>query len=99
MRDVAFAAVGVEQFLAFDAKARLERALRVVNAGMYDLGIARTGVGADCVFGLKQDDFAPGKREFAGDRKSDDTRTDDGTIDSFSHNTLPSLYFQPSICL
>ena len=48
----------VEELLAFDAAARLERALRVVDAGVDHLGVARAGMRADRILGLEDHHLA-----------------------------------------
>ncbi len=74
--DAALVAVAVERVLARDAEARLERAGRVVDAGVDDLGVARAGLGADRVGGL-QDHYLPaGEREGARHGQADDTGAD-----------------------
>jgi hypothetical protein len=49
----AFGAVGIQQCLAFHAQPGLERALRVIDAGVDHLAVARTGARAYGVGGFK----------------------------------------------
>jgi hypothetical protein len=58
--------------LARDAESRLERAGRIVDAGVDDLGVARAGLGTDRVRGLQHDHFAAGEREGARHREAND---------------------------
>ena len=61
--DRAFFAIGVQQILAAHAQLRLERSLRVINAGMDNLAIARTGTGTDCASRLQHQHLAPPQRK------------------------------------
>ncbi len=76
-------AVFVKKLPARDAAARLERSLRVVDAGVDHLGIARAGVRADGVFALENDDLAPGEREGARDREADRPGADHDRVKLF----------------
>ena len=58
MRDAVRLAVRVEQAPPGDAEARLERAGRVVDAGVDDLAVARADAGADAAVGLEHDRLA-----------------------------------------
>src|SRR2546423_764584 len=75
-------AVVVEKVLAFDAAARFQRSLRVINAGVDYLGVPRAGVRADRVLGIEDDDLSPGERQLAGDRQADDARADDDDVNA-----------------
>src|SRR5205823_14483535 len=55
---------------------RLERALRVVDAGVDHLGIARARMRADRVLRLEDHHLAARQRERAGDREADHARAD-----------------------
>ena len=68
------AAVGVEHRLAGDAEPRLGRALRIVDAGVDDLGVARAGVAADQPLLLEHHHLAPGPRQRPGDGEPDHAR-------------------------
>ena len=83
MRHAVRHAVLVEQLLAGDAAARLERALRVVDAGVDHFRVARAGMGADRVLGLEDHDLAPGLGEGARDRQADHARADHRRIKLF----------------
>ena len=76
-------AVFVEQVPPLHARARLERALRVIDAGVDDFGIARARVRADRVFGFQHDDLAAGERELARDGEAHDARADHHGVHSF----------------
>src|SRR5205085_1485845 len=75
-------AVVVEKALAFDAAARFQRSLRVVNAGMDYLGVPRAGVRADRVLGIEDDDLSSGERQLARDREADHARADDDRVNA-----------------
>ncbi len=67
-------AVLVEQALAFHAAERLERAFRVVDAGVDHLRIARAGVRAEGLLGLEDHHLSPRGRQGARHREADDPR-------------------------
>ena len=69
VRHAAFGAVGVQLLLALHAQPRLERAGRVVDAGVNHLAVARAGAGAKGVGGLQQHDLAAGQRQRACHRQ------------------------------
>ena len=85
MRDTVVAAIVVEQPLALDAEARLERTLRVVDAGVDQFGIAGAGVLADAVLGLEDQHLATGECQFAGDGEAHHAGADHGAVDAFCH--------------
>ena len=68
--DAMIGAIGVELLPARHAQPRLERALGIVDAGVNDFRIARTGVRAYGAFGLKHNDFAPGHGKGTGHGKT-----------------------------
>ena len=86
--DVMLGAVAVERFFAGDAQLRLHRAGRIIDAGVDDFGIARAGMGAECVLGFEDHHFATGLRESARDGEADDAGADDCAVDSFCHNSV-----------
>src|SRR3982750_2574545 len=80
MRHAVRDAVLVQQLLALDDRASLERALRIADAGVDPLGVARASVGADRVLGLEDYDLAPAEGEGARDREPDYARADDDGV-------------------
>ena len=87
VRHAVFDAVVVQLAAALHAAARLERARRVVHAGMNDFAVARRGAGADGVFALQHQQRAAG-REFARDRQAHHAGTDDNGLDVISHGRV-----------
>ena len=57
VRYAALGGIGVHEGLALHTQPGLERALRVVNAGVYDFAVARAGAGANGVGGFQHPDF------------------------------------------
>ncbi len=51
----------IEQRLAADAKPRLQRALRIIDAGMDHLAVAGAGLHADMIVLFQDDGVVPGK--------------------------------------
>src|SRR4051812_31303932 len=78
-------AVGVELMTAGDAQPRLERAFRVVDAGVDDFGIARAGAGADRVLRFQHEDLAPSHRKPPRNAKADDPGPGDDALDMIGH--------------
>src|SRR3990172_2361090 len=89
-------AIPVQALAPLDAGARLERSLRVVDAGMDHFRVARTGMGADRILGLQDHDFAPGERERARDREADHARSDHHALDAI-HGRYPCTTFLNSV--
>ena len=79
--DGAMSAAQSQLQAARDADAGLQRAGRVIDPGMDDLGIAGRGLGADALGCFGDDDLASGQRQFTGDREADDAGPDHQTID------------------
>ena len=77
-------AVVVEKALAFDAAARFQRSLRVINAGVNYLGVPRAGAQAcgKSHRGRAQDDLSSGERQLARDREADHARADDDGVNA-----------------
>ena len=78
--DRALVAIAVERVLARHAEPGLQRAGRIVDAGMDDLGVARAGLGADRVRGFQHHHLAAGERERAGYRESHHAGADDDRV-------------------
>ena len=80
-----FGAIPVQRFTAGDAHPGLERTGFVVDAGVYDLRVARAGVSADGIFGLKYYHLALRESELARDGEPDHAGADHRTVDFFRH--------------
>src|SRR5437763_15294653 len=61
---------------AGDAQACLERAARIVDAGVDHLAVARAGAGAEAPGGFEDQDLAAPQRQFPRHRKPDHARPD-----------------------
>ncbi|MNT31679.1 hypothetical protein D3C72_1675250 [compost metagenome] len=85
VRHAPFGAIRIEQVLAAHAEAGLEAARRVVDAGVYDFGVARAGAGADGLGGFRHQHLAAGLGQRAGDRQADHAGADDDAIDVGAH--------------
>ena len=83
MRDVAFRAVAIEEFLAAHAQGRLERISRVVKAGVYDFGVARGGLHAESSLRFQNKYLATGQCQRSGNRQADHSSPYDNGINSF----------------
>jgi hypothetical protein len=82
VRHAALGAVGVQALAPRDAGARLERARRIVDAGVDHLGVARAGVRADGVLGLEDHHLAAGERQRARHREAHHPGADDCGVDA-----------------
>ena len=78
----ALGAVGVQALSTLHARARLERAMRVVDPGMDHLRVARARVRADGVFGLENQDLASSRRQGARHREAHQPRADDDRVNA-----------------
>ncbi len=85
VRHAALGAIGVEHLAPGDAGARLETALRIIDAGMDDLAVARRSLEADAVFALQHHDLDAGARQRPRHREPDHPGADDDAFDVFSH--------------
>jgi hypothetical protein len=81
--DAALLAVSVQQRPAFHTQECLRRAGRIVDAGVDDFAVARTGFGADRARRLKDNDLAAGERQRPCTGQADNSRTDYSAIYSF----------------
>src|ERR1700726_2348471 len=70
--DAALATEVVQALTARDAQACLERAARIIDAGMDHLAVARAGAGAEALAGFKNQYLAALQRELPRHRKPDD---------------------------
>src|SRR6266850_7296160 len=86
-------AIFVQQGFAFDAGERLERALRVVDAGVDDFGIARAGMRAYGVLAFEDHHLATGEGERARDREADHPGADDDRVKLFHAAALAARGF------
>jgi hypothetical protein len=83
VRDAALRTVVKEQGAAGDAEASLERARRVVDAGVDHLAVAGTDAGAEGVFGFEDQHLAALRGQRTGDGEADHTGADHGAFDFF----------------
>ena len=88
VRDAALGAIGVEHLAAGDAEPGLERARRVIDAGMDHLAVARADARAERALGFEQQHFAALRGEFARHGEADDAGADDGAIDFFHGDSV-----------
>ena len=86
MGQVAFLAIAVQQVAAGDAGGRLQAARRIIDTGVDDLAVARTGLGANRAVPLRDDHGLPGHGEGAGHGQPDDSCSNDKGID-IAHGT------------
>ncbi len=86
MIDAALGQIRVEQIAAAAAEPRLQAARGIIEAGVDDLGIARTGFGADFARRFQHHDLAADDRQGAGDGEADDAGTDDGAFACLGHD-------------
>ena len=81
VRDAAFGAVAVQKLFPLHAQPRLERPLRVVDARVDHLAVARAGGGAEAFRRLQHQHLAPGQRQRTRHRQAHHTGADDHGID------------------
>ena len=75
----------VQRLLARNAQLRLGAARRIIDARMDDLGIARTGAGADGGLSFDDDNVAAGQSQRARHRQADNAGACHDRIDAFGH--------------
>src|SRR5256885_17068633 len=63
VRHAMLTAIGVEPLASFDAAARLQTPLWVVEPAMDDLAVARGGLETDRIGAFEDDDLMPGQRQ------------------------------------
>ena len=78
--DAVLRAIGVERPLSLHAQASLQRAGRIVDAGVNHLRVARACVKPDGPFGLEHHHFPSGKRESPRHSQPDDPCADDRDV-------------------
>ena len=81
VRDAAFGAVAVQKLFPLHAQPRLEGTLRVVDARVDHLAVARAGGGAEAFRRLQHQHLAPGQRQRARHCQADHAGADDHGID------------------
>ena len=86
VRNVVLRAVLVKKRLAAHARDGLLRLLRVIDACVNDLGIARARVRTENRLGFEHQHRAPRERERTPDREPDDSGTDDRHVHAFAHD-------------
>ena len=87
VRDAMRLAVVVQQLTPAHAQPGLQRPRGVVQAGVDDLAVARTGAGTDGRRGFEHDHLAPGQCQRARHAQADDAGTDDHAVDSIHQIT------------
>jgi hypothetical protein len=80
--DATLGAVGVQQRLAPDTQAGLERAAWVVDAGVNHLAVARTDAGADGPGTLEHHHLTTRQRQGTGHGQADHAGADDHTVNA-----------------
>ena len=83
--DAALGAVGIELVAPLNAQPRLQRALRVIQAGMDHFAVARTGAGADGIGRFQQHHFAPLEGQRPRHGQAHHARADHHHIDPIHH--------------
>ena len=81
MADAAGLAIRVQRPPAGDAERGLQRARRVIQAGVDDLAVARAGAVADAAARFEHERFPPVQGELARAGEADHARADDDGID------------------
>ena len=81
--DAALRAVVVQHLPALHAQPRLQRTLRVVNAGVNHFAVAGAGAGAKGVGGFQHQHFAPSQRQRARHGQAHHARADHHGVDVF----------------
>ena len=90
VRHAALGAIGVEQMLAAHAQPGFQAAGRVIDAGVYDFGVARAGAGADGLGGFCHQHLASAQRQGPRDRQADHARADHDAVDVGAHRRAPA---------
>src|SRR3546814_9410734 len=90
----AFRAIAIEGLFPGDAETGFQAVLLVVDAGMDDFAVSRTGRGTDALRRLQHDDLPAGAGERTLDGQLDDPGPDDDTIRALGHDSVND----PSYC-
>ena len=80
VRNAALGRVRIQKGPAFNAQTRLQGALRVINAGVNNLAVARTRAGANRISRFKHPHLAPLQSQRTGHRQTHHTRTNDHRV-------------------
>src|ERR1700679_2235987 len=80
VRDSVGGAEFIGEAISADTMLGFERGRRVVQTGVYDSTVARTGAHPEFGQGFDQENFGPGGRERASDSASDHSAADDHYI-------------------
>jgi hypothetical protein len=91
MLDAMFGAVAIEHVAAGHAQQGLQAVLRVVDSGMDDLAVARTGMGADLALFLEEDNLAPCQRQLPRNGEPHYARAHDNAVRLFPLHCPQSL--------
>ena len=86
MRDAPLGTVAVQKIAAGDAQPRFEGIGLVVDAGMNDFTIARTGMHAEVAFAFENDHFPATSRQRPGHGQANDPCADHNAIDVVQRN-------------
>jgi hypothetical protein len=89
--DAPLGTIAVQRKLPLHARAGLQRAGRIVDAGVDHFGVPRAGVDADGPLGLQQHHFAPASRERPRHTQPDHSRADDGDVRPLGHESTRVL--------
>src|ERR1051326_5088484 len=95
MRDAVLSAIEVEPFTPFDAAARLQAPLWIIEPAMDDLAVARRGFEPDRVGAFENDDLMPGERQRARRGEADDPGADDDRFDLVHPTLAPVCRLRP----
>src|SRR3546814_10980384 len=90
----AFRAIAIEGLFPGDAETGFQAVLLVVDAGMDDFAVSRTGRGTDALRRLQHDDLPAG----AGERPRDGQPDDPGPDDDQNRAPGPDPVHHPSPC-
>src|ERR1051326_579284 len=95
MRDAVLSAIGVEPFAAFDAAARLQAPLRIIEPSMDHRAVARRGLEPDRVGAFENDDLLPGERQGARRGETDNPGANDDCFDLVPPTLAPVCRLRP----
>src|SRR6185437_9337800 len=81
VRDAMLLTEGIQPVASGNAEPGLERAARIIDAGMDDLAVARAGAGAETVGRFEDENFTAGLRQRSRHRQAHDASADDDRVD------------------
>ena len=91
MPDTALGTIPVQKIAPGQAQPGLERSRLIMNAGMDDFAVARTGVHAELPFAFEDQHLAAAARHGPGHREADDAGADHDAIDIVQNLTRWTL--------